>query len=125
MSNCLLRLAVVYFVLGVVLGNVMGATNDFTLTGVHAHLNLLGWVSLALVALIYKVIPDASKTRLAKAHFWLHNLGLPVQMVALALFLSGTKAAGPVLGVSSMVIGLGVICLAVNLWKFTACKSAG
>jgi cbb3-type cytochrome oxidase subunit 1 len=123
MSNCLLRLAVVYFVLGVVLGNVMGATNDFTLMGLHAHLNLLGWVSLGLVGLIYKALPAASETKLAKAHFWLHNLALPVQMVALTFYLTGTKAAGPVLGISSMVVGLAVVCLAINLWRHTGASA--
>jgi Mg/Co/Ni transporter MgtE len=68
MSNCLLRMAGIYFVLGVTLGIVMGASNNFTLMGVHAHLNLLGWVSLGLIGLIYKAIPAAAETKLAKAH---------------------------------------------------------
>jgi cbb3-type cytochrome oxidase subunit 1 len=119
MSKWFLRLAVVYFVLSVVLGNVMGATNNFTLMGVHAHLSLLGWVSLAVIGLIYHAMPHAASTKLAKTHFWLHNLALPVQMMALALYLSGTKEAGPILGMASMVIGLGVVCFAINIWKHT------
>jgi cbb3-type cytochrome oxidase subunit 1 len=97
----------------------MGATNNFTLMGVHAHLSLLGWVSLAVIGLIYHGMPHAASTKLAKAHFWLHNLALPVQMTALAFYLSGTKEAGPILGMASVVIGLGVVCFAINIWNHT------
>ncbi|WP_175476851.1 MULTISPECIES: hypothetical protein [Virgibacillus] len=43
-----LKIAAVYSVLGVCLGLTMGITENFSFTSVHAHLNLLGWVSLAL-----------------------------------------------------------------------------
>ena len=56
-SSTWLRIAVVYFVLGVALGVVMGATNNFTLRPVHVHLNLLGWVSMALIGLIGHFYP--------------------------------------------------------------------
>jgi hypothetical protein len=39
---------------GVSLGIYMGIAHDFTLTPVHAHLNLLGWVSLFLMGLYYR-----------------------------------------------------------------------
>ena len=44
--------AVAYFVCAVTLGIVMGASGDHTLMPVHAHLNLLGWVTMALFGLI-------------------------------------------------------------------------
>lgn len=119
MSKWFLRLAVVYFALGVLLGNIMGASNDFTLKSVHAHLNLLGWASMFLFGLWYHVMPAAAKTGLAKAHFWLHNVGLPIQMMALTLFMKGNTALGPVLGAASATIGIGVLCFAINLWRHT------
>ena len=88
-----------------------------------AHILLLGWVSLALAGVIYHLYPAASDTRLAKAHFWIHNLVLPPFMVVLALFLTGTKAAGPVLGVASVVMIVGLACFMVNV--LTNAKPAG
>ena len=41
--------AVLYALLGMSLGMFMGATEDFTLAPVHAHINLLGWATLALM----------------------------------------------------------------------------
>ena len=45
-----LKLAVLYLIVGIGLGIAMGATENFTLRPVHAHLNLLGWTTLALAA---------------------------------------------------------------------------
>jgi hypothetical protein len=44
-----IKAAVVYLVMGVGLGIYMGASGDHVMVPVHAHFNLLGWASLALV----------------------------------------------------------------------------
>ena len=88
-----IRVAVVYLLIGACVGLAMGMSQQFTLAPVHAHLLLLGWASMALAGLIYHWYPTAGTTRLARIHFWLHNLALPVFMVALGLYLTGTTAA--------------------------------
>ncbi|GJI92953.1 hypothetical protein [Duganella hordei] len=119
MGNRFLRIAVVYFLAGIALGIVMAASQDFVMRPVHAHVNLLGWVSLALFGLFYRSVPAAAATRLAKTHFWLYNVALPVQMISLALFLNGSTAVAPLLGLASVTLATGVICFAVNLWRYT------
>lgn len=119
MGNRFLRLAVLYALIGVTLGIVMAAKHDFTFMPVHAHLNLLGWVSMALFGLWYRSAPAAGETRLAKVHFWLHNGALPVQMITLAMFMQGNASVEPVLGLASVAIGIGFVCFAINLWKHT------
>src|SRR6185369_5472072 len=109
-----LRLAVLYLIVGVGLGIAMGATENFLMRPVHAHLNLLGWTTLALAGLIYSVYPDAGRSRLAKIHFWLHNIALPVMMVSLALLLAGHKEIVPVLGASEIVALAGILVFACN-----------
>ncbi len=119
MGNRFLRLAVLYILLGVSMGIFMAASHNYTLKPVHAHLNLLGWATMALFGLWYRSAPASAETRLAKVHFWLHNIALPIQMVTLAMFLNGNTAIEPVLAVASVVVGIGLICFAVNLWKHT------
>jgi hypothetical protein len=63
-----LLLASVMLVAGVFLGVVMGATHDFQLAPVHAHVNLVGWASLALFGLTYRAYPRMARSRLAKVH---------------------------------------------------------
>ena len=117
MISRLLRIAVVYWVIAVCWGIYMGATQSFGDIPVHAHLNLLGWVSLALCGLIYSKAPHLAETKLAKAHFWLHNLGLPPLMVAVYLIVNGKpEIGGPMAGIFSIVVGLGILSFAVNLW---------
>jgi hypothetical protein len=117
LSQRLLKIAVVYWVCGVSWGIYMGATENFTDVPVHAHLNLLGWVSLGLCGLIYAKAPHLEKSFLAKAHFWLHNLGLPPLMAAVWLIVNGhPEIGGPLAGIVSVVMGLGVLSFAANLW---------
>jgi len=111
----LLKIAVVYLVVGGSLGLGMGITQKFALAPVHAHLVLVGWASLALAGLIYHVYPAASTTRLARIHFWLHNLGLPVFMAGLALVLSGNEAVIPVLAAAATVVLVGLFVFAANV----------
>jgi hypothetical protein len=117
-----LKLAALYLVVGIALGIAMGASENFVLQPVHAHINLLGWATLALSGLIYSVFPQAGQNRLAKLHFWLLNLSLPVMMAALTLLVLGNKAVIPVLGISEIVSALAVLAFVVNI--FTNLKSA-
>ena len=113
MGAVLLKLAVVYLVAGVGLGIFMAASHDHTAMPVHAHINLLGWASLALCGLIHLQFPDLQRHWLAKAHFGLHNAGLPLGMIALFFVLHGQAALMPVVGVGSAMAGLGVACFAL------------
>jgi hypothetical protein len=112
-----LKLAVVYLMAGIGLGIAMGASHDFAMRPVHAHLNLLGWTTMALAGLIYSVFPKAASSRLARIHFWLHNLAVPVMMASLAALLLGNESVVPVLGASEFVAAAGVIVFAVNIFR--------
>jgi hypothetical protein len=111
-----LKLAVVYLVIGVCMGIAMGATQNFRLAPVHAHINLLGWATLALAGLVYSVFPVAGESRLARVHFWLINLAMPVMMVALSMLLLGNPAVEPVLAASEIAGAVGILVFAVNLF---------
>ena len=65
MTHWFLRPATLYGVVGIGLGLYMSATNDFAWHPVHAHLNLLGWVTLALFGLFYRSHPHAAAGKLA------------------------------------------------------------
>lgn len=111
-----LKVAVLYLMLGVAMGIAMGASQNFTLRPVHAHVNLLGWTTLAIAGLIYSVFPQAGESYLARAHFWLMNLSMPVMMVALSLLLMGNVVLVPVLAASEIVAALGIVAFAANLF---------
>jgi uncharacterized integral membrane protein len=122
----LIKLAVVYLVVGLTLGIAMGMTHNFSLRSVHAHVNLLGWASLALAALVFQVFPETARTRLAMLWFWTYNVSLPIGLGALALVVSGHAWAMPVLIVSQFGIwGAGMVFAINVLWTLRQGGIAG
>jgi len=64
-----LLLGAIMLTAGVTLGIVMGIRHDFALAPVHAHINLVGWASLSLFGIVYKLYPELARSRLAAVHF--------------------------------------------------------
>lgn len=115
MAKRLIQISVIYFVIGVGLGLYMSMAHTGDLTPVHVHVNLLGWMSLALAGVIYSLYPQLSSTKLAKTHFWLHNISLPVMMLSLALVIEGINGAGPFIPISAVVLVIAIIFYAFNI----------
>ena len=112
-----IKAAVVYLLVGVGLGIHMGASHDHTLAPVHAHLNLLGWASMAVIGFIHLHFGERLGAGLSKAQFWLHQLGAPVMLVSLALLIKGHTAWEPAVGLASVVVGVSVLLLAINVFR--------
>lgn len=114
-----LKLAVLYLIAGVGLGLFMAASHDHSMFPVHAHLNLLGWVSMALFGCFYRLWPEAAGSRLAKVHFWVYVPSHFIQMVLLAALFRGNAAVEPALAVVSTLVGAAIVCFAVVVWMHT------
>ena len=110
-----IRIAVVYFAVAVGLGVFMGASGDHSLYPLHAHLNLLGWVSMGLFGLLGKAFPAIAGNLLAKLHFWIYNAALPVMACALYGVLRGHAGLEPVLGILSALTAVSIALFAVNV----------
>jgi len=70
---------------------------------------------MALFGLIGASYPATMQGPVATAQFWLHNLGLPAFLVSLAAKLKGHDAADPILGIASIVVGVGVLLFAYRV----------
>ena len=57
-------------------GIAMSISGDHSLAPAHAHLNLVGWVTMALFGIYYHLVPASAKTDLAKIHFGVATAGL-------------------------------------------------
>ena len=108
----LIKIGIVYLLIGMSLGVYMGATKDFTQRPVHAHINLLGWTLLGISGLIFHAFPQLEQSVLAKIYFWLYNLSVPVTMVCLFLFYNGNPAVDPIMGLGSVLITVSAACFA-------------
>jgi len=110
-----LKIAVIYFLIGIFMGMFMSITHQFQYAPSHAHMNLLGWVSLALAGIIYHLFPSIAENKLAKTHFWLHNVGLPIMMVGLIILEAGNPAIEPMIAIGATVTTIGIIAFVYNV----------
>jgi hypothetical protein len=60
--------AVCLGIIGMIIGIVMAASGDHSVFPAHAHLNLLGWVSLFLIGIFYRFHPALDTSRIALVH---------------------------------------------------------
>lgn len=111
-----LRLASLYFLIGVSMGLIMEVIEDHSLAGAHAHINLLGWASMGLFGFIYILFPKASETLLAKLHFWLYNVSFPLFMLGLSFLLVGNTSLTVLLMIFPNILVLSVILFVINLF---------
>ena len=111
--------AVIYALGGMVLGIVMGATQDHSAMPLHAHMNLLGWASLGVMGAFYGVAGERTPVRLAWLNFTVSNVGNVMMLAMLWLIVQGKTpilailVPGELLIVAGMLIfGLSVLTVA-------------
>jgi len=111
-------IAPIYVLLGMALGLYMGGSNDLSLYPAHAHLNLIGWVTMALCGTFYALARDAS-LKLAWTTFWLNNVAVVIMIPSLALMLKLGQQPQYVLPLAiGGFLALGaVLCFTVSVWQ--------
>ena len=96
----------------------MGANNDFLYAPVHAHINLIGWVTLALCGTFYTLTRDTYSPRLAWITFGLIATGVLVMIPTLSLLLKTGDSAtwGPLAGLAGGIVLLGMLTFAISVF---------
>lgn len=109
--------AVVYVSLGMIFGLWMSASGDHMLAPAHAHLNLVGWVTMALFGVYYHLVPSA-QGRLATLHFALATIGVWLMAPGIALAILGKTEVPVVIGsfctLASMLLFLAIVLMNVS-----------
>ena len=80
--------ALLCLLVGEGLGIHMGISQDFTLVPAHVHLNLLGWVTLAVFGLMHRAYPSLATSRMAAVQCVLAivaNIAMPAGLVVMLL----------------------------------------
>ena len=86
------------------MGIGMAATHNHSIMPAHAHLNLLGWVSLFLFGIYYKLHPSRERSRLALVQVAVWSVGTVVLTIAVAGIHLGYVSAEPLAAVASFVV---------------------
>jgi len=117
-SAAFFALGVVCLFIGMFMGAEMGASEDFTLMPAHAHLNLLGWVTMAIYGTFYALTHASLKPKLAWINFWLAGLGVVLMIPSLALYLPAhdTKFVPGILAGEAATIA-SLIAFAISVYR--------
>ncbi|BCP55045.1 hypothetical protein K32_36620 [Kaistia sp. 32K] len=122
-SQWFIGTAVIYVIVGMIGGIIMGAQQDFSLAPAHAHLNLIGWVSLALMGFYYNANPAKAASRLATIQFWVSTIGLWIMIPGLVLTLRGAPSGEPIVIAGSIITLLGMVLFAVAIFGRTPSRA--
>jgi putative Mn2+ efflux pump MntP len=98
------RAAVLMVIAGMIWGIVMGISQDHSTMPAHAHLNLLGWVSLFLFGIYYHLHPVVDRSRLASLQVGIWIGATIILTVGVALVHSGHTIGDPIAAVSSLLV---------------------
>jgi cbb3-type cytochrome oxidase subunit 1 len=98
------RFAVLILVAGVIWGIAMGISEDHSTFSAHAHLNLLGWVSLFLIGIYYHLHPSLDSNRLASMQVWIWIAATILLSIGIALINLGRTVGDTIAAAASLVI---------------------
>lgn len=109
--------AAFYAMVGVGWGLAMGATKNHATYSAHAHLNLLGWLSLAMMGTFYATVGQGVSNKVKAVNFALTNFGVLLMIPGLFMYLgeAGPPAVfGPMISVGSMLVAAGFLVFGVT-----------
>lgn len=96
--------AVAIALVGMAWGIHMAISQDHSTLAAHAHLNLLGWVSLFLFGVFYRLHPALDAARIARAQVLIWLAGTAILTVGVAMIHSGRPSGEPLAGVGSIMV---------------------
>ena len=109
-----------FAVLGMCIGLWMVAVNSFVYSKIHAHVNLLGWVTLAIYGIVYRIYPAMKDSPLALTHLVCSVAGVIFMNLGWWMFLQnilvGTKTLVVIFRGGSALGILGVVLFLVIFW---------
>jgi cytochrome c oxidase cbb3-type subunit 1 len=122
-AKAFVKASLIYLAIGVVTGFIMIAYPDirFTLTRVHTHINLLGFMAMMIYGVGYHILPrfmgrPLYSPRLANIHVWLANITL----IGLSISWILESSLGGIWYILTILFGLGqaisVFIFIINLW---------
>lgn len=95
----------------------MAASQDHAIMPAHAHLNLLGWVSLFLFGIFYERRPTLDRGRLAMIQVWVWSFGTVFMTIGVAAIHLGYVEFEPVAGIGALTVLGGMLLFAYLVFR--------
>ncbi len=108
-SSLCFKAAVLFVLIGMAWGLQMAISENHSAFPAHAHLNLLGWVSLFLFGIFYHLHPSLDASRAARVQVWIWIAGTAVMALGVGLVHTGHAAAEPIAAIGSFIVLAGML----------------
>ncbi|MGC4023778.1 MAG: hypothetical protein QM744_00520 [Mesorhizobium sp.] len=96
--------AVLLVLVGMAWGMQMAISQDHSAMPAHAHLNLLGWVSLFLFGLFYHVHPQLDRSASARTQVYTWIVGTIILTIGVGMVHTGHEQGDPIAAVGSLIV---------------------
>lgn len=106
-------MAIVYGVLGMLLGLHMAISQDHGQRPTHAHIMVIGWVSFFLFGLFYLHFGSVVRRWLAAVHCVLAQMSILGLIIGLWLLYSGETQYEPVAAISSIAYAVSFVVFGI------------
>ncbi|MBJ3783497.1 hypothetical protein [Devosia sediminis] len=116
LAHLYFRTAILFLIAGICVGIYMSMSGNHAVTGAHAHINLLGWVTSALFGTYLALNPAKASGLLPRLQYFVYVIGVIAMGTSLYLMLDGNTALVPVVAAASLVAFAGVLLFAVIIF---------
>ena len=103
-SSLSFQAAVLFVLAGMIWGLQMAISDNHSAFPAHAHLNLLGWVSLFLFGIYYHLHPSLDRSRFALVQVCVWIAGTIVMAIGVGLVPTGHQVGEPLAALGSFAV---------------------
>lgn len=116
-SSLSFRAAVLFVIVGMSWGLAMAISQNHATYPGHAHLLLLGWVSLFLFGVFYHLHPGIDRSRAALAQVWAWIAGVVIQAYGVERIFSAHPEGEAFAAVGSFVVLAAILLFAWLVYR--------
>ena len=97
-------LGLIFLIVGMVFGMWMGISQNLQFAAVHAHWNLVGFVTSTLYGLIHRAYPKLAESKLTWPQCVVHVVGVLIFAPGIMLALTSHQEIGAAVGGSLVIV---------------------
>ncbi|MBD2862459.1 hypothetical protein [Paenibacillus oceani] len=116
-SKWLIRISAVYALIGAMLGSDIAGRKDYTLVPGHAHILVVGWLTLFAYGIFYYVFKEIGMKKTAKLHAWSSLIGGGLMPLSMLLYYKMENTFTMITFITSAsILLLGIILFTILLF---------
>lgn len=110
-AKWLIRIAAVYSLIGAMIGSDLAGRKDYSMVPGHAHILVVGWLTLFAYGIFYYVFKEISMKKTAKLHAWTSLLGGGLMPLSMLIYYKNETTLTTIMFISTASILLLAIIL--------------